>query len=284
MRAERPRTIALTGASSGIGTSAARNLVADGHRVIVIGRNPERTNRVADELGMPRYVADLDSLAAVRDLAASIRRDEPALDTLVNNAGGLVSTRERTADGIEATLQRNVVAPFLLANELADVLGTDRGPDGNAGRVVVTSSAAHRFGHLVLDDLDRTRRPWFGGWPAYGAAKLGAILLTRQFSARTGIDAFSYHPGIVVTNFGSESATMRIASVVTGGNYGISPEAGAVGLVRLAGDAEIDARSGTYFDGLNPGVLSREARDDGLGSALWERLASRIDGREARVD
>lgn len=283
MKAQRPRTIALTGASSGIGTSAARNLVADGHRVIVIGRNADRTNRVADELGMPRYVVDLDRLDAVRGLADDLRRDEPGLDTLANNAGGLVSTRSNTPDGIETTLQRNVVAPFVLANALSDVLGADRGPDGNDGRMVVTSSMAHRFGHIALDDLDRRRRPWAGGWPAYGAAKLAAILLTRQFSARTGIDAFSFHPGIVVTNFGSESVTMRIASLVTGGNYGISPEAGAVGLVRLAGDDVIDARSGTYFDGLNPGTLSREARDDGIGSALWERLASRIDGWEGRI-
>jgi len=276
MIAEHPRTIALTGASSGIGASAARALVADAHRVIVIGRNPERTNRVADELDMPRYVADLDRLDAVQDLAAALRRDEPGLDTLANNAGGLVSTRSHTPDGIETTLQRNVVAPFVLANALADVLAANR------GRMVVTSSLAHRLGRIRLDDLDATRGPWLGGWRAYGTAKLAAILLTRQYAQRTGVASYSFHPGFVATGFGSESASMKVLKVITAGDYGISAEAGAVGLVRLAGDDVVEERSGTYFDGLNPGAMSRGARDDAAGAALWERLASRVDGWEGR--
>ncbi|MFZ7088564.1 SDR family NAD(P)-dependent oxidoreductase [Curtobacterium sp. RRHDQ10] len=277
MKTDQPRTIALTGASSGIGASAARALVADGHRVVVIGRDRARTNAVADALDMPRYVADLDSLDAVRALADELRHDEPGLDTLANNAGGLVSARSRTADGLETTLQRNVVAPFVLANALADVLAA------NHGRMVLTSSIAHRFGHLVLDDLDLAHRPWFGGWRAYSTAKLAAVLLTRKWTARTGVDAFSFHPGFVVTGFGADSPSMKVLSAVTGGNYGISAQAGAVGLVRLAGDDDVDARTGTYFDGLNPGVLGREARDDALGAALWDRLAQRVDGWEGRV-
>lgn len=277
MKTDHPRTIALTGASSGIGASAARALVADGHRVVVIGRDRARTTAVANELHMPHHLADLDHLEAVQDLAERLRAEEPGLDTLANNAGGLVSTRIRTDDGFEATLQRNVIAPFVLANALADVLA------GNDGRMVVTSSLAHRFGRIRLDDLDNAHRPWFGGWSAYGSAKLAAILLTRQWTTRTGVEAFSYHPGIVRTGFGSDSASMKVVSALTGGNYGISPEAGAVGLVRLTGDDDVEARTGTYFDGLNPGALSGPAQDDALGAALWERLASRVPGWEARV-
>lgn len=273
MQTDHPRTIALTGASSGIGAAAARALVADGHRVVVIGRDPDRTARVADELDMPRFVADLDRLEAVHTLADDLRREVPDLDTLVNNAGGLVSRRSRTVDGFETTLQRNVIAPFVLANALRDVLAA--APDG---RMVVTSSVAHRFGHVVLDDLDGARLPWFGGWRAYGSAKLAAVLLTRQWTQRTGVPAYSYHPGFVATRFGADSTSMRILGMATGGDYGLSPEAGAVGLVRLAGDDVVEERPGTYLDGLNAGTLSREARDDAVGAALWERLASVVPG------
>jgi NAD(P)-dependent dehydrogenase (short-subunit alcohol dehydrogenase family) len=272
VRAERRRTIALTGASSGIGAAAARALVADGHRVVVIGRDPDRTAQLADQLGMPRYVTDLDHLDAVRTLAADLRRDEPDLDTLVNNAGGLVSHRSSTRDGFETTLQRDVIAPFVLANDLAETLRA------NDGRMVVTASLAHRFGHVRLHDLDLARRPWFGGWPAYGTAKLEAVLLTRQWAERTGVPAYSFHPGIVATGFAADSVSKRFLSAVSGGDLGVSPQAGAVPLVRLAGDDVVEERPGTYFDGLNPGALSREARDDRLGAALWDHLASVVPG------
>jgi NAD(P)-dependent dehydrogenase (short-subunit alcohol dehydrogenase family) len=60
------KTIVVTGASDGIG-AAARKLHADGHRVIVVGRSPEKTAAVAKELGADHFVADfavLDKLIA----------------------------------------------------------------------------------------------------------------------------------------------------------------------------------------------------------------------------
>jgi NAD(P)-dependent dehydrogenase (short-subunit alcohol dehydrogenase family) len=45
------KTIVVTGASDGIGAAAARKLHADGHRVVVVGRSPEKAAAVAKELG-----------------------------------------------------------------------------------------------------------------------------------------------------------------------------------------------------------------------------------------
>jgi uncharacterized protein YbjT (DUF2867 family) len=61
------KTIVVTGASDGVGAAAARKLHADGHRVIVVGRSPEKTAAVAKELGADHFVADfavLDKLIA----------------------------------------------------------------------------------------------------------------------------------------------------------------------------------------------------------------------------
>ncbi|NCD18343.1 MAG: SDR family NAD(P)-dependent oxidoreductase, partial [Actinobacteria bacterium] len=65
-----PRTVVITGASDGIGAAAARRLHADGHRVVVVGRSPEKTRAVADELGAESHVADFARLDDVRALAA----------------------------------------------------------------------------------------------------------------------------------------------------------------------------------------------------------------------
>ena len=66
------RVVVLTGASSGIGRKAAGALAAAGARVAVVGRNPERTRAVAEEIGGDAFVADFDRLDDVRDLADAL--------------------------------------------------------------------------------------------------------------------------------------------------------------------------------------------------------------------
>ncbi|MFX5751871.1 SDR family NAD(P)-dependent oxidoreductase, partial [Acinetobacter baumannii] len=50
-----PRTIVITGASDGIGAAAARQLHEIGEEVVVVGRNPDKTRRVADALGVRSF-------------------------------------------------------------------------------------------------------------------------------------------------------------------------------------------------------------------------------------
>ncbi|MDO9398660.1 MAG: SDR family NAD(P)-dependent oxidoreductase, partial [Herbiconiux sp.] len=181
------RVVVITGASSGIGTVTAEHFAGLGDRVIVVGRNPERTQAVADRLGAEALLADYDRLDDVRALAAAIRSRTDHVDVLLNNAGGLVSTRTRTVDGFDSTFQTNHLAPYLLTRLLLPelVAGSATGPDSpEAGRVVSTSSVANRFGRLDLDDLDGFDRPWRGGWRAYGTAKLAVVLFTRELARR----------------------------------------------------------------------------------------------------
>ncbi len=63
------RTIVITGASDGIGAAASRQLVARGHRVVLVGRSPKKTRAVAAELGTPYHLADFSDLAQVRRVA-----------------------------------------------------------------------------------------------------------------------------------------------------------------------------------------------------------------------
>ena len=59
-----PRTIVITGASDGIGAAAAGQLHAIGERVVIVGRNPEKTRAVAEGIGAPWHVADYAELDA----------------------------------------------------------------------------------------------------------------------------------------------------------------------------------------------------------------------------
>jgi NAD(P)-dependent dehydrogenase (short-subunit alcohol dehydrogenase family) len=265
------RTVVITGASSGIGAVAAANLAAAGDRVAVVGRNPERTRAVAEPIGGTPFLADFDRLDDVRALAGALLERYETIDVLANNAGGLNHRRERTADGHERTLQANHFAPFLTALLLPRLRHT--ASLGRDVRIIATASVAHRFGDLRLDDLDWSRRPWRGGWPAYGAAKIATILFTERLAellTGTGIAAYSFHPGFVVTNFGATSPLIRLGAAITGGRYGIAPAAGAAPLERLAAEAEVGAPTGTYFDRFRAnGKRSEQARDAQLGRELW---------------
>lgn len=272
MTQSQPATIVITGASSGLGRAAATELAALGATVAVVGRNPERTRAVADQIGGDAFLADFSSFDSVRRVAAELLDRYPRIDVLANNAGGLQSHRVVTGYGHEQTIQVNHLSPFLLTSLLLPRL-TESAADGRDVRVISTASVAHRVGALDLKDLDWRNRSWAGGWRAYGSAKTATILFTRELARRTagtGVSAYSFHPGFVSTRFGSDSRTMKIGAKLGNAGLSITPEAGAAPLVMLAGSSEVAAASGTYFDRLNPdGHLTRTAQNDEIARQLW---------------
>jgi len=266
------KTIVITGASSGLGAAAAAALADQGATVAVVGRNPERTRSVAARIGGTPFIADFDCLDEVRALAEALLERYPRIDVLANNAGGLVAKRALSADGNERTLQHNHLAPFLLTTMLLPRLRE------SCGRVISTASVANLGGHLFIADLDLARRPYLAGWPAYGTSKLATIMFIRELARRERtLTAYSFHPGYVATNFGTELGVIRFANLLSRGRLGISPEQGAAPLVHLAATHDVGVASGTYFDGLNPnGRVARQAADSLLSAQLWQKTASLV--------
>lgn len=78
------RVAVVTGASSGIGEATAKNLAAQGFRVVAVARRADRINVLADEIGGTAIVADVTDDKAVEALARGVNR----VDVLINNAGG----------------------------------------------------------------------------------------------------------------------------------------------------------------------------------------------------
>ncbi len=104
----------ITGATNGIGKAAAQAIAAQGGRVVIVGRNGQKTGATAAELrqatGNPRIeplLADLSSMAEVRRLAAEFQTRYNRLDVLVNNAGAFFMRRQETVDGLEMTFALN---------------------------------------------------------------------------------------------------------------------------------------------------------------------------------
>jgi len=265
------RTAVVTGASSGIGAQVARELARRSWRVAVIGRNPERTADVAAAIGGIPFVCDFDRLDDVRALAGELGNRFDRIDAVVNNAGGIVATAQRSEDHHELTLQRNLLGSVVLTEALVPKLLNTR------GRVIHTSSMVSKLGRIDLDDLDFAKRRYGAGWWPYASAKLGVILYARSLAMRTGLESYPVHPGYIRSGFGSESRSGKIILALSRWMQ-ISVEAGAAPLVHLVDTPELGVENGTYFDGLTPdGPTHPSAADRTFITAYWQKLAELVD-------
>jgi len=264
-------TMVITGASSGIGAAAATALASLGAELAIVGRNPERTRAVAASVGGTPFLADFDHLDDVRALASALQERYDRIDVLANNAGGLVKKRAITPDGFERTFQSNHLAPFLLTNLLLPVLHRSN------ARVISTASVANLFGRLDLGDLGFERRAWLAGWPAYGTSKIETILFIEELARRTGLEAYSFHPGYVATSFGADNALIRFAAAISARKIGLRPSQGAAPLIHLASVRDTGVPSGTYFDRLRAhGRVQKRAHTAELARSLWDTSAELV--------
>jgi len=266
------KTIVITGASSGIGAVAARRLAEMGADVVPVGRSPERTKRVAREVGAEPVIADFASFDQVRALADELLGRCPRIDVLANNAGGLFTPRTVTQDGHEKTFQVNHLSTFLLTALLRERLVESA--ESAPVRVVTTSSLGNRFGNVRLDDLEREKRRW-NGFLAYCATKLQNVLFTRELSRRlsgTGVEAVCFHPGNVATEFGSGSTFPGVfyRNPLAQRAFLIPAEQGAAPLVRLLSTPAGEVENGAYYDRFEKGRTNRQADDEKLAVGLWK--------------
>ena len=272
----RSKFIVITGASDGIGAAAARQLRIDGHQLFLVGRSPDKTASVAERLGVPYAVADFARLDQVHSLADELLERCPVIDVLANNAGLMAPThRTMTDDGHEITNQVNYLAPFLL-----DHLLRDRLVESHA-TVIGTASMAHWGGNLKLDDLDTNRS--YNAMQVYGTSKIALMLHTRELQRRegaNGINAVSFHPGVVATNFSNGSGSLMQVVYGTPARVFLPkrPAQGADTLVYLAeGTPVVDFPPGHYMVNRRPATTRPCIDDVQLADALWRRTEQVLD-------
>jgi NAD(P)-dependent dehydrogenase (short-subunit alcohol dehydrogenase family) len=266
------KLILITGASAGIGEAAAHALAAQGHELILVGRNPAKTEKVAQQIrtktgnkAIHALVADFVDLEQVRGLAAQVKQKFPPLDVLVNNAGAVFMRRYRTRYGVEKTFLVNHLAHFLLTNLLLDHLR------GNA-RIVNVSSGSHRNGQLDLDDLNFDR--FYSGLAAYGRSKLANVLFTYELARRLGdrkITVNALHPGRVGTDiFKADFSSLGPLVKWVVARVSLTAEQGADNTIFLASSPEVDGMTGKYFVKREAVPSSPLSYDTELARQLWE--------------
>ncbi|MBT2446537.1 SDR family NAD(P)-dependent oxidoreductase [Streptomyces sp. ISL-43] len=200
------RTAVVTGANSGIGYFAARELARRGATVVLACRSAARGR--AAEVGLRAEVPgadvrfmplDLADLATVREFAREFGQRHGSLDLLVNNAGVMALPYGRTADGFETQFGVNHLGHFALTGLLLPGLLAA----GSGARIVNLSSGFHALGDVDHEDLNGERR--YRRWIAYGRSKTANLLFTHELARRlaaagSGIVTAAAHPGYSATN------------------------------------------------------------------------------------
>ena len=266
------RTVVVTGANSGIGKIAARELARAGARVTLAVRDTGKGERAASE--MPGTVdvrsLDLADLSSVRAFADAWEGD---LDILVNNAGVMALPQSQTKDGFEMQIGTNHLGHFALTNLLLPQI---------RDRVVTVSSGAHRIGKIRLDDLN-WEQGGYKRWSAYGQSKLANLLFTGELQRRleaagSSVRAVAAHPGYAATNLQQHTGNLLQNAVMWVSNHVIaqSDEMGALPTL-YAATQDIPGDSFVGPDGFqeqrgHPQLVGRSgaAKDTETAARLWE--------------
>ena len=270
------KTVVITGGTSGIGEVAAIRLAEQGARIVLIARDKARTDATLAKLKTANasalhasHLADLSSISEMKRVAAEVAAAEPKIDVLINNAGAVFLSHQKSVDGLEMTFATNHMAYFVVTNILLPNLRATPG-----ARIVSTASDAHKSAKLDLDDLQFEKRK-YASFTAYGNSKLCNILFTRELAKRLGVGgptANCLHPGFVGTRFGSNNATNPFLKILqrTIMTFGISPEEGARTIIHLASAPDVATISGEYFYKCKIDEPTLAAQDDAAAAKLWD--------------
>jgi NAD(P)-dependent dehydrogenase (short-subunit alcohol dehydrogenase family) len=199
------RTFVVTGANSGIGLEAARDLVGRGAQVVLAVRDTAKGERAAARLAGPGSTSvvalDLSDLDQLADCAATLLDRQDNLSALICNAGVMGGPFLLTPQGFERQMATNHLGHAALVAALWPLL------HASASRVVVVSSTEARGGRLSPQTtLEQLLNPApYDGRQVYRNSKQANLLFAQELHRRCGkagspVSAVAAHPGASATN------------------------------------------------------------------------------------
>ena len=290
------RTVLLTGATSGLGLAAAREMASRGARLLIVTRRSAESEIASirsacrDGATVRAYHADMSDFASIRKLVDELAEAGERLDVMVSNAAVVPSSARTTVDGYEEMLQVNALAPACLIRGLLDA-GVIPGSVLNRSsdmasieaeklpRIVVVASEAHRSAeNLRLDSLDDIE-PYgmVESTPRYGWTKLLLLTWVRELTRRLEVDGKprisvnALCPGPVASNIAREvPAIVRPFSKLFFRIFFQSPEQACRPVVYLASSGRVEGQSGLYQFLMRRRDPSALADSEESGRAVWE--------------
>jgi NAD(P)-dependent dehydrogenase (short-subunit alcohol dehydrogenase family) len=258
------KIILITGSTDGIGKATAKDLINQGHKVLLHGRNQSKLEAVKSELSKTNgsadieiYSGDLSDFSQVNQLAKAITQNHQKIDVLINNAGVYKVPNKTAGNGIDIRFVVNTISPYLLTQKLSPLLGP-------TGRVINLSSAAQA--PVDIAALGQANR--LSDDMAYAQSKLALTMWSRNLAQTQGDQG----PAIIAVNPASFLGSKMVKEAY--GREGNDLQIGADILVKAALSEAFSAASGLYFDN-DKGAFSNphpDALDPAKNQAVTEKI------------
>lgn len=279
----------VTGASAGLGEETTRAIAAHGGAVLMAVRDLDKGEAVRQKIlgqvpGADLEVRRLDlaSFDSIRGFGEGFLANNDRLDCLIGNAGIMACPHWTTEDGWEVQFGTNHLGHFLLFNLIAPALVAN-----GSSKVVLLSSAGHRFSDVDIDDPNFEQTE-YDAWVAYGRAKTANVLCAVGIDDRfkdQGVRANALHPGGIVTELGRHlteetmgqlrSATKAAATAEPTKAVWKSIPAGAATTVYVACHPDAEGIGGGYFEDCHlAGTSADSASRSGVRSYALDRASA----------
>lgn len=190
------KTVAVSGATGGLGHALCGHIASLGASLILIDRNRTRSEALASDLSKKHKIktkcvtADMADIVSVKAACELLNR-EP-IDFLILNAGAYKIPRSITDAGFDNVFQINFLSPYYMTRTLLPLLQQRR------GRVIAVGSIAHNYSQSDPEDIDfRTHtRPS----KVYGNSKRYLMFALHElFKGEHRSSLSVVHPGISFT-------------------------------------------------------------------------------------
>lgn len=243
------RVALVTGASRGIGETAARRLAQAGAAVALTARSGAAIQAIAGEINAAggkavAFTCDVADFAQVEATAAAVESELGRVDVLINNAGILDpigGLHEVDPEAVMTTLRVNIGGAAACARAvLPGMLAS-----GSGTIVNISSGAAH-------SPLE--------GWTAYCTSKAGLYMLTRCLAHEygdKGIRIYGFGPGVVDTEMQAKIRASGVGPVAKLKRSDLAPAARPAEVIAwLCSEAAADL-AGQELSIRDPALLQR---------------------------
>ena len=263
----------ITGATDGIGKQTALGLAKKGYKIVIVGRNKNKTEAVKKEIEefatgstVDYLLADFNSLKQIHQLVETFKSRYTKLDVLINNIGIFAKERKLTEDGYEVMYQVNYLSQFFLSNLLLDNI-----IKSTNGRIINLSSMVSSSGKFDTENLQSEKK--FSVLDTYADTKLLSVMFTTQLAEQVKgakVTVNNVDPGIVRTQMVYNAPGMLKMFAYITRPFSVSPEKGAATSIYLASSQEVNNISGKYFKNLKAVATKNKFNTEENRELLWD--------------
>jgi NAD(P)-dependent dehydrogenase (short-subunit alcohol dehydrogenase family) len=149
------KTILISGGNSGIGLQAARDFLARGHRVVLLGRDAKKGEEALASFGAARtraafHSVDLSTHVGVRAAAARVLDENDTFEAVLHSTGVFTNKDVRTSDGLHVLFAVNYLSRYHLTQLLLPALRR-----AERARVVMMTASVPVSTKIDLHDFPR---------------------------------------------------------------------------------------------------------------------------------